>query len=79
MTLAKLALLCLVPLAWEYRVPILLLVVVIASVGSHMSGRFRYYSVVYRRVIHDGYGPGGKKIREAEAGLEAGAPQEAQR
>jgi hypothetical protein len=28
-------------------------VVVIASVGSHMPGRFRHYSVVYRRVIHD--------------------------
>jgi hypothetical protein len=33
-----------------------------------MSGRFRYYSVVYRRIIHDGYGPGGKKLQEKESG-----------
>ena len=60
MTLAKLALLCAVPLAWDYRLPILLAVIVIASVGSHMPGRYRHYSVVYRRVIHDASGPGGK-------------------
>ncbi|MGD2123459.1 MAG: hypothetical protein PVJ76_17025 [Gemmatimonadota bacterium] len=79
MTLGKLALLCLVPLAWDYRIPILLLVVVVASVGSHMSGRFRYYSIVYRRVIHDSYGPGGRKAREAEVGLKAADPQEVRR
>lgn len=60
MTLAKLAFLCAVPLAWDHRLPILLAVIVIASVGSHMPGRYRYYSVVYRRVIHDASGPGGK-------------------
>lgn len=60
MTLAKLALLCVIPLAWDYRLPILLVVVVVASVGSHMPGRLRYYSVVYREVIHDGCGPGRK-------------------
>jgi hypothetical protein len=64
MTLAKLVLLCVIPLAWDYRLPILLLVVVIASVGSHMPGRFRYYSVVYREVIHDGCGPGRKRMPE---------------
>ena len=60
MTMAKLALICVVPFAWDYRLPILLGVVVIASVGSHMSSRFRYYSVIYRKVIPDGSGPGGK-------------------
>ena len=60
MTMAKLALLCAVPLAWDYRLPILLAVIVIASVGSHMPGRYRHYSVVYRRVIHDASGPEGK-------------------
>jgi hypothetical protein len=60
MTVSKVALLCAVPFAWNYRLPILLGVVVIASVGSHMPARFRYYSAVYRRVIHDGAGPGGK-------------------
>ena len=58
MTIAKLALLCAVPLAWDYRLPILLAVLVIASVGSHMSARYRYYSFVYRRVIRDSCGPG---------------------
>lgn len=59
MTMAKLLLLCTVLVAWDYRVPILLAVVVIASVGSHMSSKFRYYSVVYREVIPDSCGPGG--------------------
>ncbi len=47
----KLILLSLIPWFWEYRVPILFVVVVIASVGSHMPGRFRYYSVIHRRVL----------------------------
>ena len=49
--LAKLALLCAIPWAWDYRVPILFVIIVIASVGSHMPARFRYYSVVHRRVL----------------------------
>ncbi len=51
MVLAKLLLLLLVPFAWAYRLPILLAVIVLASVGSHMPARFRYYSVVERRVL----------------------------
>jgi len=66
MTTAKLVLICIIPFAWDYRLPILLVVVVIASVGSHMSGRFRYYSLIYRQVIHDGYGPGGEGAEGAE-------------
>ena len=61
MTMAKLVLLCAVPLAWDYRLSILLAVVVIASVGAHMSARYRYYSVVYRRVIRDSCGPGANR------------------
>ncbi|MFC1791675.1 hypothetical protein ACFL0I_04325 [Gemmatimonadota bacterium] len=61
MTIAKVALICAVPLAWDYRLPILLAAVVVASVGSHMPGRYRYYSVLRRRVIHDGAGPGGNR------------------
>lgn len=53
MTMVKLAVLCAVPFAWAYRVPILLLVIALGSVGSHMPGRMRHYSLVYRRVIHD--------------------------
>ncbi len=59
MTLVKLALICSVAFVWDYRLPILLTVIVIASVGSHMSRRFRYYSVLHRRVIAYGSGPGG--------------------
>ncbi len=47
----KLLLLGMVPLLWDFRVVILCMVIVIASVGSHMPGRFRYYSVLHRRVL----------------------------
>ncbi len=49
--LAKIALLCLVPFAWAWRVPILFGVVLLASVGSHMPGRYRHYSFIYRRNV----------------------------
>lgn len=49
--LCKLALLGLIPWLWDQRVVILMGVIIIASVGSHMPGRFRYYSVVHRRVL----------------------------
>ena len=62
MVIVKLALICFVPLFWDYRLPILLTVVVVGSVGSHMSGRFRYYSVYYREVVQDANGPGGKAV-----------------
>lgn len=64
MTFAKLALLCAVPLAWDYRLPILLAVIVIGSFGSHMPGRFRYYSVIHREIIKDACGPGGSQASE---------------
>ena len=48
--LLKLVLLGIVPLLWDYRVAILSAVIVIASVGSHMPGRFRYYSLLHREV-----------------------------
>jgi hypothetical protein len=41
--LAKLGLLGSVPLFWEARVPILLAVVVLASVSAHLPARFRNY------------------------------------
>ena len=50
---AKLALLVTVPWWWEHRVPILLAVVVLASVGSHAPRWVRHYSVIYRRVMAD--------------------------
>jgi hypothetical protein len=69
MTLAKLLLLCTVPLLWEHRylrLAVMLVVVAIASVGSHMPARFRYYSVIYREVIPDGCGPGTADLLTAE-------------
>lgn len=66
MTLTKLALLCAVPLAWDYRLPILLVVIVLGSVGSHMPARFRYYSFLRREVIPNACGPGGKRAGKNE-------------
>lgn len=51
MVLLKLGLLCAIPFLWAYRLPILLVVVVIASVGSHMTSRYRYYSFLHGRLI----------------------------
>jgi hypothetical protein len=69
MTIAKLLLLCTVPLLWEHRylrLAVLLAVVAIASVGAHMPARLRYYSVIYRQVIADRCGPGAVNLRTAE-------------
>ncbi|MBI4561482.1 MAG: hypothetical protein HY724_05510 [Candidatus Rokubacteria bacterium] len=46
MVLLKLGLLAFVPFAWEHRLPILLGVVAVASVGSHMPARFRHTSAL---------------------------------
>jgi hypothetical protein len=63
LTMAKVVLMCAVPFVWDYRLLILLIVVVIASVGSHMPARYRYYSVIHREVIPDGAGPGTGQFR----------------
>ena len=54
MVLSKLAVLLIVPYLWEYRVIFLLLVLIIASVGSHMPARYRHYSFLHRRVVQAG-------------------------
>ena len=51
MVAAKLLLLCLIPWLWTYRVAILIAVIVIASIGSHMPRRYRYYSILDRRLV----------------------------
>jgi len=67
-TIAKLILIAAVPFAWDYRFPILLVVVVLASVGSHAPARFRYYSILYREVLASHGGPGETQIAaDAEA------------
>ena len=48
--LVKLGLLALVPVFWEARLPLLLAVVAVASVGAHMPARFRNYSLLHRRI-----------------------------
>lgn len=47
LTLSKLALLCVIPFAWRYRFPILVVVLIVGSVGSHMTKRLRHYSLLY--------------------------------
>jgi len=44
--LLKLLVLLMVPVFWEHRVPLLLLTVAMASVGSHMPSRFRHRLVL---------------------------------
>lgn len=51
LVLVKILLVIAVAVFWEQRVWLLLAVLVIGSVGSHMPGRFRYYSLIHRRVI----------------------------
>jgi hypothetical protein len=65
MTMGKLVLVALVPVFWQYRFPILLVVVALGSVGSHMPARFRYYSVLYRSMIPDRCGPGGGYLAQS--------------
>ena len=60
MTFAKLGLLCTVPLLWDHwhlRLGVVLAAVAVASVGSHMPARLRYYSVWYREVLRCESGP----------------------
>lgn len=52
--LVKLLLLLAVLYAWDYRLPLLLLVVAIASVSSHMPGRYRHYSILQGRIVQIG-------------------------
>lgn len=38
---------------WDMRVPLLILVVILGSVGSHMPARYRHYSLVHGRVLDE--------------------------
>jgi hypothetical protein len=48
MVIGKLLLLCLIPWLWHARVPILIAVIVIGSVGSHMPRKYRHFSLLPR-------------------------------
>jgi len=50
-SLAKILIVAAVAVWWDIRVWLLTLAVVIGSVGSHMPGKYRYYSVIHGRVI----------------------------
>lgn len=51
--LTKLLLIASIPWLWPYRVPILAVVIVIGSVGSHMPRRYRHFSLVHGRALPD--------------------------
>lgn len=53
MILTKGLLLLLVPWLWSCRIPMLLAIIVIGSVGSHMPKRLRHYSLAERRFVDD--------------------------
>jgi hypothetical protein len=51
LVLFKLLLIAAVAVFWKQRLWLLLAALVLGSIGSHMPGRFRYYSFIHRRVI----------------------------
>jgi hypothetical protein len=57
MTEIKLALLIAAGAWWNARVPLLILVVVLGSVGSHMPARYRHYSLLHGRVLDEHSSP----------------------
>ena len=48
-TIAKIVLVLLIPTFWDHRMWLLLPAVAIASLSSHMSSGFRYYSILSRK------------------------------
>ncbi len=50
-TLAKILLVAAVAVWWDLRIVFLTTAIIIGSVASHMPGRYRYYSIVHRRVV----------------------------
>ena len=56
-TYVKIALLASISVFWEQRIWILTFIVVLGVVAAHAPSRFRYYSLLHRRVI-DSHGKG---------------------
>jgi len=50
-TLMKIVLVAAVAVCWPCRVWLLTAAIIIGGVASHMPGRYRYYSIIHRRVI----------------------------
>jgi hypothetical protein len=53
LVILKLMLLVAAGIWWDQRVALLLFVVLLGSVGSHLPARFRYFSVIHRRLLSD--------------------------
>src|ERR1039457_3611834 len=51
MIAAKLSLLCLLPWRWTCGVPLLIVGIIIPSTASHSPRRYRYYSILDRRLV----------------------------
>ena len=47
MVVTKVLLLIAVPIFWEYRIELLITILILGSVGSHMPGRYRHRLVLY--------------------------------
>ena len=57
LTEIKLVLLIAAGAWWDMRVPLLTLVVILGSVGSHMPARYRHYSLLHGRVLDEHSAP----------------------
>jgi hypothetical protein len=53
-TFCKILLLLCIGLLWEARIPLLILITVMAVVSSHMPARYRYYSPLLGRALSEG-------------------------
>jgi len=51
LTMAKLLVLCLVPIFWAHRLILLWGVILLGGIGSHMPAFLRYYSLLWRKVV----------------------------
>jgi hypothetical protein len=49
----KLVLILAAGVFWESRVPLLMLVVVLGSVGSHLPARYRHFSFLHGRILEE--------------------------
>jgi hypothetical protein len=49
MVMTKVLLMCTLFWLWNYRVPIMIAIIVLGSAGSHMPKRYRHYSLMDRR------------------------------
>ncbi|MEI8189666.1 MAG: hypothetical protein WCI75_08110 [candidate division NC10 bacterium] len=53
----KLALLIAAGIWWDARVPLVILVVILGSVGAHLPARYRHYSLLHGRVLGEHSSP----------------------